>query len=115
MEPLYPAFGVSAIYFVPTNIATYLAIYSSYISDSIVHILLDHVYSDLHHHLLDHQHEELLQQVHQCEVHHLCLFVDHQPVIIKVEEMVLHICYYIDKCMDLGKRYHNVMYYHQTW
>ena len=71
--------------------------YSSYISDSVVHILLDHVYSDLHHHLLDHQHEELLQQVHHCEVHHLCLFVDHQPVIIKVEEMMLHICYLIDK------------------
>ena len=45
----------------------------------VCNLLLDYLYSDLHHQLSDHYYEELSQQVH-----HLCPFVDHQPVIILV-------------------------------
>ena len=58
------------------------------LSDSVIHVLLDHVHCNLHHHFSDHQHEESLQQVHHCDAYHLCLYVDHQPVIIKVAEMI---------------------------
>ena len=54
-------------------------------------LLLDYLHSDLDHYLSNHQHEELSQQVHQCEVHHLCFFVDHQPVTDYFSSVILHL------------------------
>ena len=68
--------------YIHTYIHTYVLTYIHSYIRMYAYIPLGQPCYDLHHHLSAHHHEALSQQAHHCEVHHLCPFVDHQPVIV---------------------------------